>query len=306
MSNNCLVTKLKEAVNNSNLSKLGILSIQFLEVENPTANGQGFIIKANPGSLATTANGHFTNSSLSDNLGTEVTLNDVATTRYVSNGSTVNVNDKYNLSMIRLRGVANPSTAQKLELKHIRMDVSDLEYSSLTQLLVSNTSCYGDITTAMRRNSVIQYADLDNTDVSGDISVFDNKSNLIRLLAQDSDIEGDVTGCFALPALTTLKVSNCHGNLNNVQSSVLQILDMKNCLITGNVTFLNNLSAIKTINLYDTTELVGDINDISLPSTCTTCRIIRNLKITGSIATFRANNPNCTTVDFSGCSNVTT
>ena len=70
MSNNCLVTKLKEAVNNSNLSKLGILSIQFLEVENPTANGQGFIIKANPESLADTANGHFTNSSLSDNLGT--------------------------------------------------------------------------------------------------------------------------------------------------------------------------------------------------------------------------------------------
>lgn len=300
-----LVTKLKATVNNPNLPKLGVLPIYFDTVETPTAIGQGFTLMTTPNTLLKIENGNLTSSNLTDNLGTEATLNDAGTVRYVSNGATANVMNKYNLQKITLRG-GNLNNSNRDQVKHIRMNINELEYSPVTLVQATNTSCYGYIEKAFGRNTVCQYVELDETNVVGDVSVFSDKNTLIRLYLQDNNgIYGDVSGVISLPSLTELKVKGVEGNVNNVSSSSLKVLYMQAGQITGNITFLNNLTALTTVEMYACTELEGSIEDIYLPSTCTKMLFRSNNKITGSIATFRTHNPNCTNVDFSACSNVT-
>lgn len=308
MSTKCLVTKLQGTVDNDSLVRLGELKIYFDEVESPTTIGQGFALSATPDTSLYVENGHLTSSSLNDDLGTEVAIKDIQTTRYVSNstGATiVNVMNKYNLQKIILRG-GNLNNSNRDQVKHIRMNINELEYSPVTMVRATNTSCYGDIEKAFGRNTVCQYVDLDETNVVGDVSVFSDKNTLIRLFLQDNNgIYGDVSGVISLPSLTELKVKGVEGNVNNVSSSSLKVLYMQAGQITGNITFLNNLTALTTVEMYACTELEGSIEDIYLPSTCTKMLFRSNNKITGSIATFRTHNPNCTNVDFSACSNVT-
>jgi hypothetical protein len=300
-----LVTKLKATVNNPILPKLGVLPIYFDTVETPTAIGQGFTLMTTSNTLLKIENGNLTSSNLTDNLGTEATLNDVGTVRYVSNGATANVMNKYNLQKIVLRG-GNLNNSNRNQVKHIRMNINELEYSPVTLVQATNTSCYGDIEKAFGRNTVCQYVELDETNIVGDVSVFSDKNTLIRLYLQDNNgIYGDVSGVISLPSLTELKVKGVEGNVNNVSSSSLKVLYMQASQITGNITFLNNLTALTTVEMYACTELEGSIEDIYLPSTCTKMLFRSNNKITGSIATFRTHNPNCTNVDFAGCSNVT-
>ena len=303
-----LVTKLKAIVNNDNLQKLGILPIYFDLVETPTALGQGFTITTNGDVLLKTENAHLTSSSLNDNLGTEATLNGIGTARYISNaeGAVANVMNKYNLQKITLRGGAL-NNSNRGQVKHIHTDISLLEYSPITMIFATNTSCVGDITKAFHRNSVIQYAELDDTYVTGDISVFNGKSALKRLYLNYTPVAGDVSGVMALPALQELKVGSrgavgaISGDMASVSSSSLETLYMMNGAITGSIEFLNNLSALKSAEMYACTELTGNIENLRLASTCTKLLFRSNDKITGSKATCAANNPNCT-FDWAGCS----
>lgn len=301
---NTLVTKLKATTTNPNLPKLGMLSIYFDTVETPTAIGQGFTLQTSPDTLLKTENGNFTNSALTDNLGTEATATMTGTKRYVSNGAVLNVMNKYNLTKITLRG-DNLTPSNRSQVKHIRMDIGELGCSQITTLLATNTSCYGDIKTAFLNNNVCQYIDLDDTDVSGNVSAFYNKNTLVRILLNTTRVYGNIVPLFSLPLLTNLSVSNLEGNVNTASSNSIKQLYMHDCPVTGSITFLDNLTIVQTIEIHDCLELTGSINDISLPSSCAKFVLRHNDKITGSIATFRANNPNCTNVSISACSNVT-
>lgn len=307
MSTKCLVTKLQETVNNDSLVRLGELKIYFDEVESPTAIGQGFIFKATPDTSLYVENGHLTSSSLSDDLGTEAVINTIPTVWCVSNsvGATiVNVKDKYKLSFIQLRG-GTLNNSNHGQVKHIHLNIEELEYCPLTLLLASYTSCIGDIEKAFKRNNVIQYVELDKTNVFGDISVFNGKTSLIQLKVNGSAVTGDIASIITLPALQELNVTNCSGDLTNVASSSLKTFISHDSSYVGNISFFNNLTALTSVEIYNSPLITGSIESIILPSTCGQFLFRSNNNITGSIATFRANNPNCTTVDFAGCRNVT-
>lgn len=307
--NNCLVSKLRETVNNDSLNKLGELKIYFDEVESPTAIGQGFMLRSSPDSSLYVSNGHLTSSSLSDDLGTEATINDIATLRYVSNsigGAIVNVKDKYNLKVISLRGGAL-NLSNRNQVNHIHLNIEDIEFCQIEQLLASHTSCIGDIGKAFHRNDNLLYVELDYTNVTGDVSVFENQTSLIRLHLDETSVSGDMTKVMCLPALQQLRVANCIGDTSTItQSNSLKVLYMKNCGVTGLIEdFFSHLNALTTVESYNSSKLTGSIENIILPSTCSKFLFRSNLNITGSKAAFQANNPNCTTVDFQGCTNVT-
>lgn len=74
--NKCLVTKLNGSSNNSELLRLGEMRMKILKVSNPTGHTQGFGISVNKTvTLEIVSDGYFTDKTLAENKGKNVTLN---------------------------------------------------------------------------------------------------------------------------------------------------------------------------------------------------------------------------------------
>ena len=115
----CLITKLNESVNNDNLLKIGEFSISLNEIESPSESSQKIQVAFTGNSEVRNVNGNFTDSTLSDNIGenisiTNADLNDI----YVKNvSSLICFGNKYGLRKLIIPGNNTGVTIDISELK---------------------------------------------------------------------------------------------------------------------------------------------------------------------------------------------
>lgn len=221
--NTCLVTTLKEAVDNDNLLKLGNLPIHIRKNKNAVVTLSFKAYGTN--SLTIKGDGYFTNSTGTSNLGKSLVYQaNTDTTAYLSFGEyTVIVPDKYQtiqiqasangenvaidlddcMAMSELTRFDSGMGGAEGDLSNLKDSVNILTFSSWNQPLVK-----GNIAD-VPKDSLFQFIITNNPNVEGDIGVFGEASNLsILRLNGATKISGNISGLSGNTALTTLILSN--------------------------------------------------------------------------------------------------
>ncbi len=201
--NKCLVTKLNGSSNNSELLRLGEMRMQILKVLNPTEHTQGFSIgakKAIP--LEIVSDGYFTDRTLTENKGKNITLNVGMNSIWVNGNSDVEIAilDKYSLEIIKFFAYIGEVTPFG---ENIKFDISDLKYSNALTTL-----------------------ELPNSQVSGDIASLKSLTALTTLELTNSQVSGDIASLKSLTALTILCV---HNQLKPLTGDIGQLSALSNC-----------------------------------------------------------------------------
>lgn len=215
----CLVTKLKESVDDSSLERIGELRFTMGVDEIPSSGNRLITLASDVVQTVSIIDGnaYFTDSTFTQNYGQVTELSaGTLTALYISNEECViSIANKYELTNFFIRSDGETSTVHSTA----KFDISNLE--GCTKLTV----CY-----------------LPNSNVYGDIAVFDSCPNLQRLsLRYDSEIFGNL---------------NAFTNLTQLQSVDLRDVP----LITGDIaSFANTANAI-TYVMISSSNVTGDIS----------------------------------------------
>lgn len=200
---NCLVTKLKGTVLNSDLLRVGELRICVHKIDNPRDETQRInLIFTEDTKLEIVGDGYFTDATLINNLGKTLTAKaNVETLVYVSNGEfEIAILNKYALTKINTR--TNKKTAIK--------DIADLKYSSSLNYLainsVENIGYFSDI----KSLTTLNYLSVSNANINGNLSDLESLANLTYLIIGNTSnkITGNVRSLKAMTKLDTLAIQN--------------------------------------------------------------------------------------------------
>ena len=239
--NKCLVTKLNGSVDNQELIRFGEMRIRIAKVETPTSITQGFGLSVDkPITLEIIGNGHFTNSTLTENKGKSINLNSGDNGIYVSNDDVeIAILGKYSLTKVRYYA-ALPS---ELYASNIYFDISGLKYSTaMSDISMKMAKISGDIDNLKNLTNLI-ILDLQNTQVSGDIVAFKNLTNIFYLDLQNTKVSGDIDNLKNLTNLTTL--------------------NLQNAKVSGDIAAFKNLTKIqKNLNIKKIDNLSGNIGSL--------------------------------------------
>ena len=193
--NKCLVTKLNGVVDNDSLLTIGEMRIGFVKVANPETDIQAISVGVStPTILKIVGDGYFTDKTLSENKGKQITVGEdtsiSVTAVFVSNNDTqVSIQNKYN---IRQLNKYYSSSASGSSLIVINLD--DFKYSSLlTSLSLSSTQVSGDIS-ALKNLTALTSLSLSSTTsvLTGDIGVLNKITKLTSVNISNSNLTGDL------------------------------------------------------------------------------------------------------------------
>ena len=189
----CLITKLNGSVQNNSLLRIGEFAVKVSKVESPTADSQKFSIRNTKDSqLRIIGDGYFTNETLTENKGKVMNIAaNTETLVYYSNGDyEIAVSEKYSLYSI---GIFLSTNWKNFKGK-LSFDIESLKYSpNIIQLFLDNTQVTGDIA-VLGKLTNIRKLSLTNTQVTGDIAVFGRLTNLTDIpLVNDTKVTGDIS-----------------------------------------------------------------------------------------------------------------
>lgn len=222
--------------NNSNLLRIGEMRIKFNKVSNPTATTQCVIIKVSRDTkLEIIGDGYFTDSSLAQNKGKNLTITASATTEvYVSNSDIeLAILDKYAITNVSIKANYDGNAS---------FDIDSLKYStSLTYLYMTNMPIYGDIAALKNLTDLTNFT-ANNTQISGDIVNLKNLTALTNLNLSFTQLFGDISAFKNLTNLTELRLSNTN--------------------VRGDIVNLKNLTKIATMELKNVAGLTGDMGTL--------------------------------------------
>ena len=193
--NKCLVTKLDGSSNNPDLLRLGEMRMKILKVSNPTEHTQGFSIGVNNNvTLEIVSNGYFTDKTLTENKGKNITINAGTSSVWVSGNNDVEIAilDKYSLTSLATYYVTEASS--DVYGKNIKLDISDLKYSTaLTSIVLSEAQVSGDIANLKNLTALISL-NLYNAQVplTGDIGQLSTLSSCVSISLKYSKLTGDL------------------------------------------------------------------------------------------------------------------
>lgn len=213
---NCLVTKLKGIVLNSNLLRVGELRICVHKIDNPNGETQRINLNFTEDvKLEIIGDGYFTNAKLVSNLGKSLTAKaNTESLVYVSNGNfEIAILNKYALTKINTR--TNKNTAIK--------DIADLKYSSsLNHLSINSVENFGSLSDLKSLTSLYFLA-VSNANIKGSLSDLESLTNLGYIIIGDTSnkLTGDVSSLKAMTKLDTLAIINSYviGDLATLPST---------------------------------------------------------------------------------------
>ena len=264
--NKCLVTKLNGSSNNSELLRLGEMRMKILKVSNPTEHTQGFSIGVNkPATLEIVSDGYFTDKTLTENKGKNITLNVGANNIWVNGNSDVEIAilDKYSLT--RIDKSYQGEVTNSIYGNNIKFNISDLQYSTaLNTISLSNTQVSGDIA-SLKNLTALTYLSLGNTQVSGDIASLKNLTALTSMYLNNTQVSGDIASLKNFTALLYLSLGNTQvsGDIASLKNlTALTSLILSNTKVSGDIASLKNLTALTSLSL-DNIKVSGDIGELS-------------------------------------------
>ena len=216
----CLITKLNGVVRNNSLLRIGELRIGIKKVASPTEYSQGFrFIFSEETILEIDGDGYFTDEGLSVNKGKKITSNSgEAFYVYVSN-------DNVNLC---------------IRNKYALVSIQDFPaYSSNytdRNKFINDADCF-------KFCSSLTFVNLPHTDMIGNISCFENITNLDYInLDGMTNMIGDVSSFQKLNKLTYLNLYNPNisytGDIKALHNSKCSEITLKHSKITGDLSQL--------------------------------------------------------------------
>ena len=264
--NKCFITKLPSSVDNDNLPVLGQLRINWLKQNDLTDNDQRYIELVATDSITVKVSGaHFTDSTLSSNLGNTKTIKaaDGYVGLYVSNdaNAVLTIDNKYSLSVL------NFIKGSKRNLKkEVYFDIDDIEYcTNLERLILSGTKVNGDIS-AINKLTSLTILGLSNTQVRGDIGSLSKFTKLSDLRLEGTQVSGDISALSNLTNISYLFLAGNNkimGNINTVSNFTnIRYLDLTKTQVSGDISAVSNLTNIELLSLTNT-KVSGDISALS-------------------------------------------
>lgn len=268
-----LMTRLPSIVENDFLDEIGSFRIKINSVENPNSNTQKLQIWSNTKDLKLklTNGGFFTDSSLSENLGSEYVVKKDGTTSstfHVSNTDCeLIVPNKYELSI--LSTLTNESVK-----KGMSVNLDDIGFTdNMRTLQLSGMASVEGSFSSLGKNGCKAY-EYFLTGLSNGIDVEDivraykksgGTSNLVTVSVNYSNVFGDIGKAFAETRLNALYALSAKGNLHgDLSKAKIRIVygdgtDWSNCTWNGRP---NGMEAIifKATNIGD--KIDAYLNDL--------------------------------------------
>ena len=214
---NCLVTKLNGAIEDTSMLRIGEMRVHFSKVDNPTnITQQLVVVGTKEGVLEIIGNGHFTDETLTQNLGKTAKVRTWQESVYVSEEvREVAILDKYSIKML-LSSYPSQSGYNK------SFDLSSLKYSrNLSNFNFEASGVYGDISNL--KDCPLEYLYLTNTNIEGDISSL-AKMNLTAI--QISNIKGNISALYNMSNLGIAIFHKCElqGDLALLPNNMVSFL----------------------------------------------------------------------------------
>lgn len=213
-----LVVKLAGTVDNDDLRKLGEMRIQITPTQD-TVNSMSqnlYLNVTEPIQLKLTGDGHFTDSTLEQNLGTTITLQTGANNIYVSNGtSTLHIYNKYAITALSM------NFAKWQSHVHWKFNYADFEGMYALQYV---KLFYADI---IAGSSLASFRDLHNLTylfvvgkgAIGDLSDIEGLTGLTTLIINDNkSTTGNISRLAGMTNLATLSLTLCRGLTGDTSS----------------------------------------------------------------------------------------
>lgn len=284
----CFITKLPSSVDNDGIARLGEIPIYFDVDESPNYRNRAFIISmfSQPARTLRIFNGYFTDKTLTQNLGTTLTLpatggSNFDQTFYVSNTKcTVFIPIRYtpNFSVLGQTPLAGAfvSNTKYIDLEDIRYtnaagiklnnsnrldwDIANVAkyFPNINTFEVEASKCFGDIS-ALSNLTKLSSLDLGGTKVVGDISSLSNLTNMTNLVLNYTNIVGDISALSNLTKLTMLNLQSIKvtGDISSLSTLVnLNTLMITGTNITGDISvIIDNMPKLKT--LYINTKVTA-------------------------------------------------
>lgn len=247
--NKCLITKLGGVVNNNSLSKLGELKIKFTK---GTKSGNRNITLMFSQKTEVKLSG---DSAFWSGDKTKILNADQQAQLEFNNMNEMEISfPKYNLKYLAIN-ITDGGTA--------KFDIGDLKYSKLLEYLnLSNTDIYGDISSISGLKNLINFR-VGNTKVYGDLAAVSNLLKLTVIEVNDSRITGNLSAISNLSELSHVYMYNSRitGNLSAISNlSKLVKFDARYLDLVADVSAVTNLSEL--LYLY-VDKLKGNINTIN-------------------------------------------
>lgn len=257
---NCLVTQLKESVNNDSLKKLGVMRFS-LNVTSTSTQYKFYGAVANKSYLkiiSGPSGGKITSNTGSID-GTEFYLKpDLLTYTFNVTGTyVIEITDKYNVSA--------------LDVVNSDVDLSDLYYSELTIIGVSGDDNVGDLN-KIDLSNILDLKVQNCSSIIGDLSEINFSSSLRNvMIVLSPNIKGDISAFAGKTSLRTLAFNN--NKLTGSLSSILDCtsitnLQLNNSLVSGNIADLMSngnlvMSGLKTLSVLNTPNLTKNAADVT-------------------------------------------
>ena len=248
---NCFITRLYGSTNNSSLLKFGEVRIFKKKVASPSKSTQQVPIKSAKNlTFKIIGNGYFTDSTLTQNYGTEYSGKEA----YVSNDNVeISILSKYDINYI---------SANETDV----LNIDDLKYSQLYSALFSK-GCSGNLE-ALENMTTIGALGLYSSTISGDIASLSKLTKLTSLTIAGTQVSGDIASLSGLTELTQLVVSDnkISGDIASLSKlTKLTSLTIAGTQVSGDIASLSGLTELTQINLrYSIVS--GDI--AKLPAKC--------------------------------------
>lgn len=283
----CLVTKLKGTVNNNSLPKIGELRIKFRKVSSPSVDSQYLNLSIiNTQSITIVGDGYFTDSTLSQNKGTTLSITGNNNIVYVSNTNCeVSIPNKYNITDLNLGNNSKRIFNKELDLDQLKYSplnsinapyvnlIGGLDslknITSLMSIIMQGSNVTGNIS-SLKNLTLLKTLDLVNTNVIGDLDNLKGLTSLTSIYLNNTNIAGDISSLSGLTSLNNLSLGNTNAigdisSLQNLTSLASLNLGCVNTMITGNIDIFKSFTKLSSLALKYS-KLSGDI--ATLPSSC--------------------------------------
>lgn len=202
---NCLITKLKGTVNNSNIPKIGELIIGI----KVTGKDRFISLESEIGQIVTIyGDSYFMNSS-NQKEGNTLGIGTMSMNSYVADkNGTMSFPNKYAIK--KIQGNVFEDT-----------DISELAFNDSLQILVSD-AFYGDLKHLSNKTGLVEI-NLSNKATSGDIAALKPCTKVSKIFLSSSAIYGDISCFYAASALNQLAIDEAKltGDISLLPSGLL-------------------------------------------------------------------------------------
>lgn len=216
---NCLVTKLKGTVNNSNIPKIGELMIGI----KVTGADRFISLESEIGQVVTIRGDSYFMSSSNENSGNTLGIGSTTMNTYVADKKgTMSFPNKYVIK--KIQGNVFEDT-----------DLSELAFNNKLQILVSNAFC-GDIKHLSNKTDFVEI-NLANKALFGDIASIKSCTKLSKIWLSGSAVYGDISNLSAISTLEQLSIDDAKltGDISLLPSELLYFRNSnKESLFTWN------------------------------------------------------------------------